>query len=481
MPRPLNANYRLYNRDCLEVIEDMKPKSIDTVITDPPYGLSFMGKEWDHGVPGMLFWARIKKVCKPGALLLAFGGTRTYHRLACAIEDAGWEIRDCMMWLYGSGFPKSHDLSKAADNYAGAEREVVGKTESIQFREQGRQTNYTVHSKDSGYGTSKSFGHGADVTAPTTDEAKQWQGYGTALKPAWEPIIVAMKPFRGSFVENALFYSVGGLNVDGGRIASGGEHCRGIVKGRKVDLPGASRSDKAAGRYAPGSEFVATDSPLGRWPANVILLHHPECVQVGTKKVKGQNPKYKRDPKKAKNAKTKFRIAPPANVGIGYADADGLEEVEAWRCHEECPVKLLDEQSKGASRFFYTAKASKKERNEGLEGLKKKYLATMGDGIGEREHNPEEFGAWVQNNHPTVKPLALMKYLCLLTRTPEGGTVFDPFMGSGTTGVACAKTQRKFVGCEIDQEHGYYAIARQRISKAYASTKKRNKPPRKVR
>jgi predicted RNA methylase len=192
------SNYSLYHGDCLNVMAELPDNSIDTVVTDPPYGLNFMSKHWDHGVPGVAFWAEALRVAKPGAMLLAFGGTRTFHRLTCAIEDAGWEVRDVVSWLYGSGFPKSHDISKAIDKAAGAEREVVGHTQSIQFVEQGRNVDYTVHSKNSGYGTTAQFGHGTPITAPATPDARTWHGWGTSLKPAWEPVIMAMKPLDAS-------------------------------------------------------------------------------------------------------------------------------------------------------------------------------------------------------------------------------------------------------------------------------------------
>jgi hypothetical protein len=183
-------DYTIHNGDCLEVMATMDANSADAIVTDPPYGLSFMGKGWDHAVPGVEFWAEALRVAKPGAHLLAFGGTRLYHRLTCAIEDAGWEVRDCLMWLYGSGFPKSHDVSKAIDKAAGAEREVVGPS--------ARHVSGKPEQRTAGLNGSSTFaesvGMGAFVTAPATDLARKWRGWGTALKPAWEPIIMARKP-----------------------------------------------------------------------------------------------------------------------------------------------------------------------------------------------------------------------------------------------------------------------------------------------
>jgi hypothetical protein len=199
----------LHIGDCLEVMSKFEANSIDAIVSDPPYGLAFMGKEWDHGVPGVDFWTEAHRVAKPGAHLLAFGGTRTYHRLAVAIEDAGWEIRDCVMWVYGGGFPKSLDVSKAIDKAAGAEREVTSE----------RYTGWT--GTLGGKSALSGLGDHADVrrvTAPATDAAKQWEGWGTALKPAWEPIIVARKPLEGTVAENVLKYGTGAINIESSKV-----------------------------------------------------------------------------------------------------------------------------------------------------------------------------------------------------------------------------------------------------------------------
>ena len=243
--------YTLHLGDCLDVMATMPDASIDTIITDPPYGLAFMGKEWDHGVPGMPFWSEALRVAKPGAMLLAFGGTRTFHRLTCAIEDAGWEIRDCVMWLYGSGFPKSHDIGKAIDKAVGAEREIVGHNSSCRL---GHNRNLN----DDGW--SKIGQQGAPITAPATPEAEQWDGWGTALKPAYEPVIVAMKPIDGTFAHNALTHGVAGLWIDGARV------------GHTVETWPSSRN-YGPNQKQPGGkgETIKTGpAPSGRWPANVI-------------------------------------------------------------------------------------------------------------------------------------------------------------------------------------------------------------------
>lgn len=447
-PRP--KDYKLYNEDCLLRIEKMRSHSVDTIITDPPYGLKFMGKDWDHGIPGVPFWEAMLRVVKPGAMLLAFGGTRTHHRLTCAIEDAGWEIRDCLMWLYGSGFPKSANISKNIDKAAGAEREVVGKHQAPCGN-----VNATV-------AHGGSYQEAPDITAPATDAAKTWEGYGTALKPAYEPIVLAMAPLDGTFANNAIQHGVAGLNIDGGRIKT---------TDKLQKLGGSFSFAGSGGANEIGKKIEFVDPGLGRWPANLILSHTESCRQVGVKKVKGSilTPEHK-----IKQV-SGFNPASEGHKYHGYADADGLETIEAWECSEDCPVRMLDEQSGvstspgrvtrggnrqqafgmkrqesvtcpsdtgGASRFFYTAKAAKKERNLGLpEGL--------------------------VNFHPTVKPLKLLEYLCRLTMTPKGGVVFDPFMGSGSTGIACARVGRRFIGCENDTEHGYFEIAQKRVQYAY--------------
>ncbi len=430
--------------DCLQVMRTMPDECIDTIITDPPYGLKFMGKEWDHGVPGVPFWSEALRVAKPGTMLLAFGGTRTHHRLMVAIEDAGWEIRDCMMWLYGSGFPKSLDISKAIDKKAGAKREVI--------KEHPNPATTLGNKQTMDGGEAQDF---VSLTAPSTDAAKEWDGYGTGLKPAWEPIIVAMKSLDGTFAANALEHGVAGFNIDGGRIATG-ESLAGGGPVRRSAMAGDSRTGAALGLFAPGKERQPFQQPQGRWPANLVLSHTPECREVGTKKVKGSSSQSSIGQGSGKKSKVYGQA--PSIVTTAYSSPDGTETVAAWECSEDCPVRLLDEQSGerkaaphgpnikakglfgvepghrgfsdtgGASRFFYCAKASSSERNAGLpEGHK--------------------------NTHPTVKPLKLMECLCKLTATPTGGIVLDPFAGSGSTLLAAQNVGRPFIGIELDEEH----------------------------
>lgn len=264
----MSARYTTYNLDCRDVMDLYTDEnSVDAIVTDPPYGLSFMGKDWDHGVPGAEFWARALRVLKPGGHLLAFGGARTYHRLASAVEDAGFEIRDQIMWVYGSGFPKSLDVSKAIDKAAGAEREVVG--------ESSRHVGKKTQRLDGLNGTStfaETPGMGAYITAPATEAARQWQGFGTALKPAHEPIVLARKPLIGTVAANVLDHGTGALNIDGCRVGhgvrfnapAGNKACGNSLNRRAVGMP-----EDAEGRTVEG-----------RWPANLILSYNEDEFEL---------------------------------------------------------------------------------------------------------------------------------------------------------------------------------------------------------
>ena len=481
--------HTLHLGDCLEVMPTMPDDSVDTIITDPPYGLDFMGKQWDHGVPGVEFWKQALRVAKPGAMLMAFGGTRTYHRLACAIEDAGWIIRDQIQWLYGSGFPKSLDIGKAVDKmdatgarlarrykFTGWVRShgvtaqqinttllasdmgrhytdvlPTGKQPSIMTREHLEACRHlfvdvpewvedmadqrTVESEnfkrrevvetkhDTGKRNIDILGTEAqdyDITAPATEAAKKWDGYGTALKPAHEPICLAMKPLDGTFAENVLKWGVGGLWIDGGRVGTS-------------DAPRGSGNN--LGYHGGGSGTGGNITPpKGRFPANLIHDGSPEVLEVFPETGKS-TPHYR-------GAAINSRM---------FASPE-----------YESSVRGHDDNGGSAARFFYCAKASKSERNAGLESLP--VTQTIGGG---GMNNPEIAGAYgsvkapARNSHPTVKPLALMQYLCRLTRMPDGGVVLDPFSGSGTTGVAAVREGREYIG--IEKNGGYLNIQRQRI------------------
>jgi DNA modification methylase len=415
---------RIYAGDCIEVMKTWPENFVDSIITDPPYGLSFMGKDWDHGVPGPHFWAEALRIAKPGALLLAFGGTRTYHRQSVAIEDAGWEIRDCLMWLYGSGFPKSLDISKAIDKAKGAERYVIGTDPQAARRNK-------ATSKFSNLYGDISDAKSCPLTAPATDLAKQWNGWGTALKPAWEPIIVAMKPTDGTFAQNAEKWGVAGINVDGGRIAHSGEKLGG--GGSKVDHDGWGKS-------LCSKTDSAKAEALGRWPANLILDGEAAAMldgQTGEVKVNAHGPNV---------------TAGKSVFGIGQGGA---------ACYSD---------SGGASRFFYVAKADRAERNEGCDELEVKPKPTLNEYAKPSEgRTAPKNGSPAANHHPTVKPLSLMKYLCNLTRTPTGGIVLDPFCGSGTTLWAAEYHNRPWLGIEMNPE--YVAIAEARIARERSQVK----------
>ena len=463
-------NYILFQGNMLDMLQEIKENSIDSIVTDPPYELNFMNKGWDNS--GIAFqeetWEKCYEVLKPGGYLLAFGGSRTYYRIACAIEDAGFEIRDCIMWLYGSGFPKSMDISKQIDkrngrknedfknlgnylmtsrknknlttiklaelgkfysniNHGGgvsnwelgynvptksqykilkeildlddrfdwlierveAEREIIGKKD------------YTMPSKiyDINNGSGERLVQ--NITKPSTDLAKQWQGWGTCLKPAYEPIIVARKPFKGSLVDNVIENGVGGINIDECRVGTDERTYKGMSS-KQPENAGCFRDDN----WQPKDIKVTVN---GRFPANVIH--------------------------------------------------DGLQE--EW------------------SRYFYCAKASKKDRDEGLDEFEEKQI-TDGN-IRSNSETARKFGAnsaLRKNIHPTVKPTELMQYLVRLV-TPKNGIVLDPFMGSGSTGkaVMCENKERnanyKFIGIELTEE--YLPIAEARINYASKQAIERNK------
>lgn len=414
----MTPTFNVVNGDCLEVMKVMPANSIDSIITDPPYGLEFMGKNWDRGVPGEAYWREALRVAKPGATLLAFGGTRTFHRLIVAIEDAGWIIRDVLSWLYGSGFPKSLDLSKAIDKEAGEERAIVGTKYGL--------PGYSL--ADNGR-TNKVYGDYHDpaaecsITAPATEAAALWNGWGTGLKPAWEPIIMAMKPLAGTYAANAREWGVAGINIDGCRIAANdGADLARANGGREVLSWGGTYGAGLNGAAVRAAEGLP---PLGRWPANLLLDEEAAALldlQSGELK-------------------------------SGQLNA-GHKQGGSAMFHNNNGANRICGDSGGASRFFYVAKASRAERNAGLEGMEEREKKTLNDytspSVG---RTAPKNGTPQQNFHPTVKPLALMRYLARLTATPTGGVVLDPFFGSGTTGVACILEGRNVIG--IDKEAEY--------------------------
>lgn len=429
----------LYGMDCRDAMGlFMAENSVDSIVTDPPYGLGFMGKEWDHGVPGVEFWQRAFDVLKPGGHLLAFSGSRTYHRMVCAIEDAGFEIRDQIMWVYGSGFPKSLDVSKAIDKAAGAEREIIG-----------RGTSGTTAGMQA-LGPSGIKGGDYNITAPATEAAQQWQGWGTALKPAHEPICVARKPLIGTVAANVLHWGTGALNIDACRVAG------------EVPLF-AHKGQPAANCFSDGlhgSSRTGEVSDTGRWPAN--LIHDgSDDVLAAFPQAPGQQ------------AAESFTAPSQKTSGIYGAMSrgkrpGGFGDVGAAKGDPVPCGPMYKDKGGSAARFFYCAKSSKKDRDEGLDDAPDRVLAMSNQAKAELARGNMHRGdsginsAKVRkNNHPTVKPTDLMAYLCRLV-TPPGGVVLDPFMGSGSTGKAALREGFRFIGCEMDD--GYMAIAAARLA-----------------
>ena len=409
----------VYHGDCIETMNAMPPESVDAIVTDPPYGLGFMGKKWDDLPPSREWAEACFRVLKPGGHIAAFGGTRTWHRLAVAIEDAGFEMRDSLAWLYGSGFPKSHDVSKGIDRLAGAEREVIG-----------TETRMNEPSGIVNVGQGERVAIERKITAPATPEAVKWDGWGTALKPAFEPIVLARKPLAEKTVaRNVLAHGTGAINIDASRIetddnlnggTSGGilrlHGCHTVDELRALAEAGGKTPDgrdarKTLARYIANRERVGEYvQPSGRWPANVLLDQHAAAwvdEQSGV---------------------TKSSVRPATGGPIFKSSQSfkgGGEQVDIGdRGHAD---------QGGASRFFYTAKAPKSERPN-VDGVQ----------------------------HPTVKPLAIMRWLLRLV-TPPGGTVLDPFAGSGATIEAALIEGFNPIGIELEAE--YLPLIQHRIDR----------------
>jgi site-specific DNA-methyltransferase (adenine-specific) len=364
-------------------------------------------------------------VLKPGGHLLSFGGTRTYHRVAVAIEDAGFELRDSIAWLYGSGFPKSLDVSKAIDKAAGAERNILGidKVRGNSPSMMGRTDPSNPEYDGSTVGVGTTY-----ITEPATDEAKQWEGWGTALKPAFEPVIVARKPIEGTVANNVLKWGTGGLNIDGSRIGS--ETMGGGT------MPAMASGDSIVGRNQGAERKENTNTSTGRWPANIIL--DPYTAELLDEQSGESSSKA-------------------ANRGLRYSGNHGGLAGQNKEYKEGTDGIRGFSDSGGASRFFYVAKASKRDRNEGLDNLATKVNGKMMRKANNTSNEPSEgFERFTtqpaQNFHPTVKPTSLMEYLIKLV-TPPNGTVLDPFTGSGSTGKAAILQGFDFIGIEMTEEY----------------------------
>lgn len=439
------GEWHVEHGDCLEVLSGAPESTFDAIVTDPPYLLDFMGKEWDgaDGIAGRPeIWRECLRVLKPGGHLLAFGGTRTYHRMASAIETAGFEVRDSIHWIYGTGFPKSVDVAKAIDKAAGIWRGRAGAPTS-----------------ENGSMSGKNYAR-TDKGEPATAEAAAWDGWGTALKPAHEPIIVARKPLVGTVAQNVLAHGTGAMNIDACRVGTAG----GTRRDGKADEPNDAGW---AGMRGHGVEEL----DAGRWPPNVLYSHAEGCVFVGKKRVKTatNNGSISRP---GVNVYGNYAGDRPA---FDYADADGMETVEAWKCADDCPVAELDRQSGQRASHKYEGPRGRRPGSSNLgnvggtnNGDPFPNGPTYGDVGGasrffpvfKYQPKPSKAERGEGNVHPTVKPIALMEWLVRLV-APPGGTVLDPFTGSGTTGVAAVRAGFNFVG--IEREDAYVEIARSRI------------------
>jgi DNA modification methylase len=376
--------------DCLDKLKELDDNSVDSIVTDPPYGLAFMGKHWDYDVPSQQIWEECMRVLKPGGHLLSFAGSRTYHRMAVRIEDAGFEIRDQIMWVYGSGFPKSLNLGKAVDKLQGNEREVVGTKGLHKYTPKGM--NHTVNYR------SQDFDKANELTKGTSD----WEGWGTALKPAHEPIVMARKPLSEKTVgNNVLEWGTGGINIDGCRI------------GTDETITNHSRSAESAiskGKYGDSSEQETHQTEgqlLGRFPANIIF--DEESGKLLDEQIEGGASRFFYCPKTNKNDR---------NEGLDDFEIKKSSSMPGRRNAEDMSSSKIDNDVTGR---FVTLR---------------------------------------QNVHPTVKPTDLMAYLIRLV-TPKGGIVLDPFMGSGSTGKAAVREGMDFIGIEREEE--YFEIAKSRI------------------
>jgi DNA modification methylase len=563
MALPLN---QVLHGDCLEVLKTLPDNSIDAIVSDPPYGLGtkqptrediikylqgdrldtggdFMGKDWE--IPPVTVWEQCYRVLKPGGHLLAFAGTRTFDMMSVGIRAAGFEDRDTvasmfgpsvLQWIYGSGFPKSLDIAKAIDRMLGVKGKVI-RTEQRMNEPSG------IVNADRGAGAREFVER--TIREPASDEAKKWAGWGTALKPAWEPILCFRKPPEKATTRAVLDNGVGALNIGATRIGTATR-----INQPAGNVPGGNSLQMSVHGMPQDAEPTVT---TGRWPANVILSHTQECKLVGKKRVKASFGVSGGNPDGHGIYAGRF----PRGDGslVGYADEEGLEEVEDWSCASNCPVALLDDQSGvskssddptrfqgltkfpnghyvnsqaaadltndmstaygdegGASRFFttvepetsfyYTAKASRADRNEGLDsgeqGTYKPGTLVLRDNISDddmeeiyaafrrkfpvdvfdaetfpdtftdksvpnevRKHFRQAAKSERGNMHVTVKPVALMRWLVRLV-CPKGGVVLDPYSGSGTTLVAAAEEGMDFVGIELDD--AYHKIASKRAT-----------------
>ena len=536
--------------DCLEVLSSLPGQSVDAVVTDPPYGLEFMGKKWDAFEPyAYAQWcgqwaAECMRVLKPGGYLLACGGTRTYHRLTSGIEDAGFEIRDSLIWIHGQGFPKNHDVSKAIDKAAGAEREVIGPGKrhnstpgliGSSYSTQGgippETAPATAEAQQwAGWGTAlkpahepivaarkpavgvfahsgsgkpqdiRKYADAYERTEPATEDAIKWQGWGTALKPSHESIVMARKPFKGTVASNVLEHGTGAINIDACRVAATDAPNTPVVShGAQSRYTGTYNG----GKTSNSEPRTTSASTAGRWPANVVLSHSPDCVATGIKQVKSSAPGVAGGQRFSNQdyAQDDYSQTMTRSERQGYADVGGMETVAAYDCTDDCPVAELDRQSGqtvsrkqpqterrggkatnfamttsgqthedsgGASRFFMQCapdcpvaeldRQSGELKSGGTYQRSAPNKPLYGETLGRKETASEQYGYGDQGGasrffycakapkserpviegvegHPTVKPLALMRWLVRMV-CPPGGLILDPFAGTGTTAEA---------------------------------------------
>lgn len=475
---------KVIHGDCIEVMQSFEDNSIDAIVDDPPYALGFMGKEWDSFKPKQFqdFMFKVGKeklrILKPGAYNLSFSGTRTYHRMVCGLEDAGFTIKDMIIWCYGSGFPKSLDISKSIDKYYGKKRKKVPVETSGLHK--------MPNLNDDNWKNISLVEPLMDSNIPITSEAQQWAGYGTALKPAFEPIVVAQKPIEGTYAENVLKYGIGGLNIKGCRIGyQSNKEVDSRIYNQDKNITRGKHGEASMVKYAPdGNEYPMYNSNQGRHPANLIFNHHPECKLIGTRKAGSGKPKHNQDINR-KGPKWSGPVFSDSNSGFQsnagqYLGNYGEQIIDAYNCHPDCPIRILDEQSGetisskggyttkhqkdnrthewskngewntkeyinnaqwhtdkgGASRFFYCGKAYKSERNAGCKGLYWKKDKDDFIQITKEQYKllPEDKRA-KKNPVSTLKPINTIRYLIRLI-TPPNGVILDPFAGSGTMGIA---------------------------------------------
>jgi DNA modification methylase len=454
------TTFNLLQGDALVKLKELEDNSIDSIVTDPPYGLSkqpdmlevlqhwlagddykhngkgFMGKEWDSFVPGPAIWKECLRVLKPGGHMVAFFGTRTYDLGVVAIRIAGFEIRDQIAWVYGSGFPKSLNVSKAIESGGGRPEDIRRMQMGESYQPSGRgRINYD-------HGSGSAMDSGAVEWEPNTNSAKQWEGWGTALKPAFEPIVLARKPISTTVAENVLEYGVGGINIDGCRVEAeeGGRPYR-VVSALRDDVE--YNGGVLAGRLdgSLGSSKAVGSTSQGRFPANLIHDGSYEVVSLFPD--------------------SKGQLAPVKGTEKSHTGETGI-----YGTYGRTSFDKREEGEASSARFFYCAKASSADRDEGLDDfelrkaaglpMRKAGVETVGEGL----DGTKTFRDTKRKNiHPTVKPTDLMRYLCRLI-TPPGGTILDPFTGSGSTGKAAMYEGFNFVGVELMEDHMEIAEAR---------------------